>query len=175
MDLPLRRVLVRTAALAALAWPLASEAGTPDLSGTYWPLSGRTRIAGTARRGRRVLRFGDTSRTQIEAWFDSATTFHAHDAKGWDYAGACEAHGARPVRVKFTFDGASETEFDTMLASWLASVAEEGVSVDPRRSRLSAKIVGDRGTLRGKRRFRAVTDSAVAHGTWTLRASGHRQ
>ncbi len=170
-----RTAIVRAAAVLVLAWPLAGEAGTTDLSGTNWSVTGRARVSGLAHRGRRWLPFREGRQVQIDASFTSATEFTAHDHVGWDYAGTYAQRGRRGANVRLTFDAGAEAEFDDMLASWLSGIAEEQATVEPRRNAVSMTIHGNRANVVLNRRFTATTATAKARGLYTLRAKALRQ
>lgn len=164
--------VVRAAVLVTIAWPLVGEAGTLELPGTSWSLSGKARVSGVAKQGRRSRPFGDSNRVQMTANF--GTGFYAHDFAGWDYFGSYEQRGRTGATVKLTLDGPSEVEFATMIQTWLSSLSGETVNASVRAAPLTAVIRGSKATLTGTRRISASSASATARGSWTIRLSGRR-
>jgi hypothetical protein len=163
---------VRAAVLLTIAWPLVGEAGTVDLPGTSWSLSGKARVSGVLRQGGRSRPFRDSTSTQMTASFPSATGFSAHDFKGWDYTGSYEQRGRSGATVKLTFNASSEAEFDVMLSAWLSALSGDAVTADGRSTPLTAVVRHGKATLRSTRRFSATAGANSARGTWSMRVSG---
>jgi hypothetical protein len=165
---------VRAAVLFTIAWPLVGEAGTVDLPGTNWSLSGKARVSGVARRGRRSQPFRDGNNVQMSASFPSAMTFTAHDYAGWDYDGTYVQSGRNGSSVKLMLDAGSETVFNTMLSTWLSAISGETVTATARTTPLKAVIRNGKATFASTRKFTATAGAIKASGTWSIRVSGRQ-